>query len=125
MTAQGNADVVEAISDAVARRDLDALIPLLDPDIEHRDAVHSTALHGREEMRRHFVCLWRESPEASFSVDEVLAEGDWVVARQTWSGLSGGELITWVARRFVNRKVRQIEVHATRAEALEAAGLRA
>ena len=120
---QENGDVVVAIADAVERRDLDALMPLLDEEVEHRDARRSTAPRGREEMRRHFVELWAESPRASFSVDETLEEGDWVVVRQTWRGLASGDLTTWVARQFLNRKVRRIEVYATRAEALEAAGL--
>jgi hypothetical protein len=75
-------------------------------------------------MRQHFVELWGESPEASFSVDEILEDGDWMIVRQTWRGLAGGQLTTWVARRFVNGKVRRIEVYTTREEALEAAGLR-
>ncbi|MET0810173.1 MAG: ester cyclase, partial [Thermoleophilaceae bacterium] len=92
-------------------------------EIEHRDARRSTALRGREEMRRHFVDLWGENPRASFSVDEMFESGDWIVVRQTWQGLASGELTTWVARQFLNRKVRRIEVCASRAEALEAAGL--
>jgi ketosteroid isomerase-like protein len=121
--ARENVEVVVAIADAVERRDLDALMPLLDEEIEHRDARRSTALRGREEMRRHFVDLWAENPRASFSVNEILESGDWVIVRQTWRGLAGGEVTTWVARQFLNRRVRRIEVCATRAEALEAAGL--
>jgi hypothetical protein len=120
---QANADVVVAIADAVNRRDLDALMPLLDAEIEHRDTRRSTVLRGREEMRQHFEELWTESPEASFSLDEMLEGDDWVIVRQTWRELSSGDLTTWVARQFLNRKVRRIEVYATRAEALEAAGL--
>jgi ketosteroid isomerase-like protein len=120
---QENADVVVAIADAVKRHDLDGLMALLDEEIEHRDAQRSTVLRGREEMRRHFVDLWAENPRASFSVDEMLESSDWVVVRQTWEGLAGGDLTTWVARQFLNRKVTRIDVCATRAEALEAAGL--
>jgi predicted ester cyclase len=122
--ARGNSDVVLAIADAFNRRDIDALMPLLDEGVEHRDVRRSTALRGRREMRQHFVELWGESPEASFRVDEILEDGDWVIVRQTWRGLAGGQLTTWVARRFVNGKVRRIEVYTAREEALEAAGLR-
>ena len=118
-----NAALVVAIADAVNRHDLDALMPYLDGDIEHRDSRLPTVRRGREAIRQYFLELWTESPDASFSVDEVVAGGDWVIVRQTWRGLAGGDLVTWVARQFLNRKVRRIDVCATRAEALEAAGL--
>ncbi len=121
--AERNSDLVLAIAEAVRRRDLDTLMALLDDRVEHQDARRSTALRGREELKQHFLELWRESPEASFGVDEIRDAGDWVVARQTWHGLAQGRLTTWVARRFVSGRVRQIEVYTTRAEALEAAGL--
>jgi ketosteroid isomerase-like protein len=121
--AETNPDVVVAIAEAVNRRDLDALMTHLDEDIEHRDAQLSTVRHGREAIRQHFLELWREHPDASFRVDEVVAEGDWVVVRQDWRGLADGELTTWVARRLVNGKVREIDVCSTRAQALRAAGV--
>ncbi len=121
--ARTNADVVLAIADAVERHDLDALMALLDEAIEHRDARQSTRLRGRDELRRHFVELWEESPAAFFRVDQAREKGDWVVVRQTWSGLAAGDLTTWVAREFRNGRVKRIEVHAGRAEALETAGL--
>ena len=120
---QDNVDVVLAIADAVGRRDLDALMPLLDQDIEHRDARRSTTQRGRAAIRRYFEELWKESPEASFSVDEILAGGDWVVVRQRWRGLPDGELTTWVAREFRDGIVRRIEVHGSRDDAVQAAGL--
>jgi len=120
---RGNADVVLAIADAVNRRDLDALMPLLDEGIEHRDARRSIAHQGRVGIRRHFDELWKESPEASFSVDEIVEGGEWVVVRQRWRGLADGELTTWVAREFHDGRVKRIEVHGSRADALEAAGL--
>jgi hypothetical protein len=120
---RGNADVVLAIADAVNRRDLDALMPLLDEGIEHRDARRSIAQQGRVGIRRHFDELWKESPEASFTVDEIVAGGEWVVVRQRWRGLADGELTTWVAREFRDGRVKRIEVHGSRADALEAAGL--
>ena len=118
-----NADVVVAIVEAVNRRDLDALMTYLDEDIEHRDAQLSKVRRGREAIRQHFVELWREHPEASFSIDEVVVEGEWVVVRQDWRGLAEGELTTWVARRFVDGRVRQIDVCSTRARAVQAAGV--
>ena len=118
-----NAEAVVAIADAVNRHDLDALMAYLDEEIEHRDARLSKVRRGREAIREHFLELWKDSPNASFTVDEVVAEGDWVVVRQTWSGLADGARVTWVARQFRDRRVRRIEACATRAEALEAAGL--
>jgi predicted ester cyclase len=118
-----NAEVVAAIADAVDRHDLETLMVHLDDEIEHRDLRLDRVGRGREAIRAHFVELWNESPSASFTVDELVTEGEWVVARQTWHGLAEGELVTWVAREFRNRKVRRIVVCAARAEALEAAGL--
>ena len=120
---RSNADVVLAIADAVGRGDLDALMPLLDEGIEHRDARGSVVSQGRDGIRRHFDDLWRESPGASFSVDEIVEGGDWVVVRQRWRGLADGQLTTWVAREFRDGRVKRIEVHGSRADALEAAGL--
>jgi predicted ester cyclase len=119
----GNAQVVGAIADAVSRHDLDALMVYLDEEIEHRDARLSKVRRGREAIRQHFLELWQESPNAAFTVDEVVAEADWVIVRQTWSELADGVLITWVARQFRDGRVRRIEVCATRAEAFEAAGV--
>jgi ketosteroid isomerase-like protein len=118
-----NAEVVVAIADAVNRHDLDALMAHLDDAIEHRDARLSKVRRGRGAIREHFLELWKDSPEASFTVDEVVAKGDWVIVRQTWSGLADDGLTTWVARQFRDRKVTRIDVCTTRAEALEAAGL--
>ena len=112
-----------AIADAVERHDLDALMTHLADDIEHRDSASGEVRHGREAIREHFVELWNESPAAWFAVEEVVEKGDWVVVRQRWSGLASGELTTWVARRFAGGRVRRIDVCATRAEALAAAGL--
>src|SRR5262245_41305740 len=121
--ASENADVIAAIADAVRRRDLDQLLTFLDPEIEHRDLRLSKLQRGHPAIREYFVELWSESPDAWFAVDELVVEGDWVIVRQRWHGLSTGELTTWVARRFVDGRVRRIDVCSTRAEALKAARL--
>lgn len=121
--AESNADVVLAIADAVERHDLEALMALLDEEIEHRDASGSIAGRGRDAIGRYFDELWEESPEASFAVDEIVEDGDWVVVRQRWSGRADGELTTWVAREFRGGRVKRIDVHGSRGDALEAAGL--
>jgi predicted SnoaL-like aldol condensation-catalyzing enzyme len=96
----------------------------LDERIEHRDTRMTAVRRGKESIRSHFDELWSESPDASFEVDEIVAEGDWVVVRQTWSGLASGGLVTWVARRFADGRVQRIDVCETREQALAVAEIR-
>ncbi len=66
-------------------RDLDAIDRLLSEDFHHDDE-----LRGRAGQRQAVAAFLDGFPDLEHRIDQILAEGDLVAARQTWRGTHGG-----------------------------------
>src|SRR5512132_1263051 len=68
--------------DAVNRRDLDALLALMDDDVEavSRIAAMEGGLHGHDGMRRWWESWFSAFPDYKIEVGEVRDRGDFVFA---------------------------------------------
>lgn len=67
-------------------RDLDAIDRLLAEDF-----THNGELRGREGQRGAVAVFLDAFPDLEHRIDQILAEGELVAARQTWIGTHGGE----------------------------------
>jgi ketosteroid isomerase-like protein len=134
---QQNVDVVSALFDAAARRDTATVLALCDPDVEWDNTrgpmqglVEGKLYRGYEGLRR----WWREYREPWESVwdevEELIDAGDQVISVQTVHarGRASGVAIdlahiamVWTFRQG---RIVRVRLFTTRAEALEAAGLR-
>ncbi len=127
-----NVELTYEASDAVNRRDLNALLALADPDIEVFPLI--ARLEGGGPYRGHHgVRRWWESwlavaPDFSTEVEEVRDLGAVTVARfrVRGHGIGSGATIeqtVWQFAEWRQRKCVRFLHFASEAEALEAAGL--
>jgi ketosteroid isomerase-like protein len=134
---QQNVDVVRSLFDAVSRRDAATVRALYDPEVEWdntRGPVHGLTerkvYRGYEAVRRWWQEYWEPWERVWDEVEELIDAGDQVVSVQTTHarGVLNGLAVdlahvaaVWTFRRG---KIVRVALFTTRAEALEAAGLR-
>jgi ketosteroid isomerase-like protein len=129
---QENVEKVRAGYEAFSRRDLDAALTHLDPEIEwHQSSAFPDArtFHGHEGVRQFFEQVFEIFDESDFVPEEIIDLGAQIVVVHRFVGRGQGSRIPvevneaslWTLRE--GKAVRQ-EAFATRAEALEAARLR-
>jgi ketosteroid isomerase-like protein len=130
---QQNVEMLYEAVDAYSRGDLEAFLKLAHPDVEWypftAQAEGGEAYHGHEGLRRWWSNLVGNVGEFEASVSECRALGDMVIAfgrlrGQFNSGVTLEVEIAWVAR-YRDGLIVWGRVYRTRAEALEAVGLRA
>jgi ketosteroid isomerase-like protein len=116
--------------DALNRRDLDALLELMDEDVESvsRIVAMEGGLHGHEGVRRWWRSWFDTFPDYRLEIVETRDRGDIVVATVRAVGHGAGSDLPvedniFQASRWRNRKCVWWQVFRTEAEALEAAGL--
>ena len=68
-----------------------ALAELISPDIVFRGSI-GTAVHGIEEFKRYVGKIRAAFPDFHNHIEELIGEGDKVVARLTYTGTHRGEL---------------------------------
>jgi ketosteroid isomerase-like protein len=134
---QENLDVLRSLFDAVARRDTASAAALYDPEVEWDNTrgplqglIERKVYRGHEELG-HWWREYREPWESVWDeVEELIDAGDQVVSVQTSHarGRASGVAVdlehfaaVWTLRRG---KIVRVALFTTRAEALEAAGLR-
>ena len=119
--------------EALNRKDVDAFLALVSPDVEWEDSVFwsevSRTYRGKDELREWFHRVlepWEsfhaEADEIREAEDRVLAGGV-ITARGKGSGVETqlrGWLVFWVTNGMITKR----QVFLDHAEALEAAGLR-
>jgi ketosteroid isomerase-like protein len=129
---QENVEAFKRALEAATRRDLEALLELLDPDVEWhsrlplagRDSVH----RGPEAVREFLVETWELLAETYFEFPQVLDAGAEVVAlghfggRGATSGVETKMLFAYVVE-FKAGKVVRVRAYLDHDEALQAAGL--
>ncbi len=129
---QENVDAAYAAFDAFNRRDLDAFLELLDPDVEFRSllAGMESSYHGHEGIRRYWEDVLTVSTDFTLEVVEVRDLGDGTLTKLVARGHGAGsdvpyEQTLWSLAQARGRdKAVLIANYATEAEALEAVGLR-
>jgi ketosteroid isomerase-like protein len=130
-----NVEIVRALVDAVNERDPDAFVACLSADVEWEDSVFWTegarTYRGRVELREWFNQVVREPweslqcevAEITEAADDRVLMGGVLTARGKDSGAET-QLRFWSVSRHADGKIARRQVFRTRAEALEAAGLR-
>jgi ketosteroid isomerase-like protein len=131
---QENVDVVMRYIDAWNRRDLDAVMEMLDPkfeiDLSRSRAPYQGVYRGPTEARSRLDDMWEtwEKIHLDLESGEFIESGDQVVAvvpahlrgRETGIELTGTAALVCTVR---NRKIVRHQVWQGRTEALEAVGL--
>ena len=129
---QENKDQVREAVDAFNRRDLDAYLALMEPDVEL--TPYERAVEGLGPYSGHtgVRTWWQESlavlPDLRAELDELRDVGDMVFARGRLRGTgaqSGApiERTLWMAVEVRDRKAVSWHTFASQAEALKAVGL--
>jgi predicted ester cyclase len=86
MTIEDNKAVVTRFySQVINHRDLSAIDQLLAPDFLHNDEPR-----GASGQRQAIETLFAAMPDISVTTEAVIAEGDIVAVRQTWTGIQTG-----------------------------------
>lgn len=91
MTLEQNKAIVRRFYEAINRRNLTALDELATPDFVDHDP--SNPRGDLEGARQFFQAFSAAFPDARFDVEDLLAEGDKVVARFVVSGTQRGEFM--------------------------------
>jgi ketosteroid isomerase-like protein len=128
---QENVDLHYRVFDAFNRRDLDALLELMDDDVEsvpRAVAMEGGSYHGHDGIRRWGENLFDVFPDFTAQAVEVRDPGDLTIAairlrgRGTGSDAPSDQTI-WQVVRWRRGKCVWWATFDTRAEALEAVGL--
>ena len=128
---QENVEKVRAGYEAFSRRDLDAALADIDPEIEwHQSSAFPDArtYHGHAGVREFFEQIFQIFDESDFTPEEIIDLGDRIVVVHRFVGRGQGSRVpvevneTSVWTLSEGRAIRQ-QAFVTKAEALEAAGL--
>jgi len=127
-----NVEVVRRDVAARAARDWSALPEIWHPEIELALVGGSGIFRGIEEITRFFDSLSDLYSEYRVEADEMVDAGDRVVTveRVAGRGLKGSDAQTWIHTTlfrvisFKDGRIWRVKEYPSRAEALEAAGLR-
>lgn len=84
-----NKQLIREWFDALNRRDVDAFVALLAEDAVN----HHSTNQGREGARAEIEYWFAAFPDATVTVEDLIAEGDRVVARVSASGTQDGEFM--------------------------------
>ena len=77
---QQNVDTARKVLEAISRRDLEALLELMDPEIEWQSFFAlGTEYHGHDGMRQYVLDLYEAFEGLAPTVDDMLDGGDVVV----------------------------------------------
>ena len=86
---QENKELVRRWFEALSRHDADSAADMVTIDFVHNSSTNQ----GRDGVRAELEYWFGAFPDASVSVEDLIAEGDRVVARVTTSGTHGGEFM--------------------------------
>jgi ketosteroid isomerase-like protein len=128
---QQNVELALRAFDAVNRHDLNALLALMDDDVEvvTRIAAMEGGLHGHDGIRRWWENMFTAFPDYEFEVVHVRDLGDVILASLRALGHGAGsdvpfEDLLWHASGWRRGKCVWWRAFETETEALEAVGLR-
>ena len=92
MSAEDNKAIVRRAYDAINQNDLDALDEMVDSDITDHDPAPGQG-PGLEGVKHYFSSLHTAFPDVHMDVEDMIAEGEKVVARVSVSGTHQGEFL--------------------------------
>ena len=92
MSAEQNKAILRQAYDAINRNDLDALDEMAASDITDHDPAPGQG-PGLEGVKDYFSSLHAAFPDVHMDVEDMIAEGDKVVARVSVSGTHQGEFM--------------------------------
>ena len=92
MSAEDNKAIVRRAYDAINQNDLDALDEMVDSDITDHDPAPGQG-PGLEGVKQYFSSLHTAFPDVHMDVEDMIAEGEKVVARVSVSGTHQGEFL--------------------------------
>ena len=92
MSAEENKAILRRAYDAINRNDLDALDELVASDVTDHDPAPGQG-PGLEGVKDYFSSLHAAFPDVHMDVEEMIAEGDKVVARVSVGGTHQGEFM--------------------------------
>jgi steroid delta-isomerase-like uncharacterized protein len=92
MSAEQNKAILRQAYDAINRNDLDALDELVASDITDHDPAPGQG-PGLEGVKGYFSSLHAAFPDVHMDVEDMIAEGDKVVAQVSVSGTHQGEFV--------------------------------
>jgi ketosteroid isomerase-like protein len=128
---QENVKLARRTIDAFNRRDLDALLALVDEDVEGVPTVASIEghYHGHAGIRRWWESLFEGLPDFTIEILEVRDLGDLTVGVLGYRAHGAAsdapvEQRLWLVGKWRNRKVVWWQTFRSEVDALEAAGLR-
>jgi ketosteroid isomerase-like protein len=128
---QANVELVRKEYAAFAARDWDALAEIWHPEIEYEVLMGAGTFRGIDQITQFFDSFSDVYSEFRVEAEEIVGAGDHVVAieRLAGRGLKGSDTGAWVRDTFArvitfkDGKIWRVKEYATRAEALEAAGI--
>lgn len=105
MSTQDNLKVARNVFDAWNAHDPERYVKLLDEKHVIESDTIPAAMTGRDSARQFMKIYVTAFPDLRFTIDQMLAEGDFVVTRWTATGTHRGELmgIAPTGRRTVTR----------------------
>jgi len=92
-TEQNKAMARQMIEEIFSRGDLSRVDEYLAPDFVEREELPPGLPGGREGVKQLTAILRSAFPDFKASIDDLVAEGDKVVIRQTWRGTHKGEFM--------------------------------
>jgi ketosteroid isomerase-like protein len=129
---QVNVELAYRAIDAMNRRDIDAFLALLDPDVEFYSRIVELEgggpYQGHDGIRSWWESLFSISPDFRTEIEDVRDAGDTTVTRVRQSGHGVGsdapmEQMQWFVAQSRNGRVIRVQVFVSEIEALKAAGL--
>jgi ketosteroid isomerase-like protein len=126
---QDNVELMREWNEAFNRRDLDAWLALMDPNIEITSSFMGGELHGHEGACEWLLEVEGTMPDFRVEIQEIQDLGDVLLVGVSMRGHGIGsdapfEQSPWVATEWRDRKCVRSRGFSTKAEALEAVGLR-
>jgi len=88
--------VVQLQFDAYNNHDIDAFVAAHAPDVRAYRFPDSLILEGRDALRERFGKLFATAPQVHATVEAGITQGDFVVWRETATGLPGGKTNTGI-----------------------------
>jgi len=131
MSQDQNIELVERVSDAFARRDVEAYVECFHPSVEYvlpRNLLEGGSYRGLDGVRRAYADFLKTWDDYRFQREDVRAIGDYVVlfGRATIVGKSTAqsvELQAPVVFKIQHGKIIKFQPYTSHAEALKAVGL--
>jgi steroid delta-isomerase-like uncharacterized protein len=91
MSAEENKAVIRRLGEAVNKGNLDVVDEIFASDYVRHDPSALLGDVGREEYKQVFTNLHRAFPDAQWKMEDLLVDGDKVIARWTFTGTHKGQ----------------------------------